>query len=55
MTSSLTRAPFELDLGPAVACAGFEVVNHEAIVAALEALEVEGLPVRAVAKRRAEF
>jgi enterobactin synthetase component D len=55
VTSSLTRAPFEPDLGPAVACAGFEVVDHEAIVAELAALQVEGVPVRAVAKRRAEF
>ena len=55
MKSSLTRAPFELDLGPAVACAGFEVVDHEAIVAELSAWQVEGLPERAVAKRRAEF
>ena len=55
MTSSLTGARFELDLGPTVACAGFEVVDHEAIVAELGALPVEGLPVRAVAKRRAEF
>ena len=55
MSSSLSRSPFELDLGPAVACVGFEVVEHEAIVAELGALQVEGLPVRAVAKRRAEF
>jgi enterobactin synthetase component D len=55
VTSSLTRAPFELDLGPAVTCAGFEVVDHEAIVTALGAFQAEGLPVRAVAKRRAEF
>ena len=55
MPSSLTRAPFDLDLGPAVVCAGFEVVNHEAIVTALGELQAEGLPLRAVAKRRAEF
>jgi len=55
VTSSLTRAAFALDLGPAVACAGFEVVDHEAIVTELAALQVLGLPVRAVAKRRAEF
>jgi enterobactin synthetase component D len=55
VNSSLTRAPFELDLGPAVACAGMAVVDHEAIVAELGALRVEGMPVRAVAKRRAEF
>ena len=55
MKSSLTRAPFELDLGRTVACAGFQVVDYEAIVAELSALPVEGLPERAVAKRRAEF
>jgi enterobactin synthetase component D len=55
LNSSLAVAPFELDLGPAVACAGFAVVDHEAIIAELVALEVEGMPTRAVAKRRAEF
>jgi enterobactin synthetase component D len=55
VTSSLTRAPFELDLGPAVASAGFEVIDYEAIVTELNALPVEGLPTRAVSKRRAEF
>lgn len=55
MYSSLKAAPFELDLGPHVACAGFIVVEHEAIVAELSELQVEGMPTRAVPKRRAEF
>jgi enterobactin synthetase component D len=55
VTASLTAAPFELDLGPNVVCAGFAVVDHEAIIAELGELAVEGLPARAVPKRRAEF
>jgi len=55
LNGSLKAAPFELDLGPAVSCAGFAVVDHEGIIAELGALEVEGMPTRAVAKRRAEF
>jgi 4'-phosphopantetheinyl transferase EntD len=52
---SLTAAPLELDLGPAVATAGFVVRDHDAVLAALSGFSVEGLPERAVAKRRAEF
>jgi len=55
VSGSLTAAPFELDLGPRVACAGFAVVDHEAIIAQLSAWHVPGLPTRAVPKRRAEF
>ncbi len=55
MAGALTVEPLELDLGLAVASAGFAVVDHEAIIAELGALEVEGMPGRAVAKRRAEF
>lgn len=55
MTLALTAAPFELDLGPNVVCAGLLVVDHEAIIAELAELSVEGLPARAVPKRRAEF
>jgi 4'-phosphopantetheinyl transferase EntD len=55
LNGSLKAAPFELDLGPAVVCAGFLVVDHEAIIAELGALQVEGMPTRAVPKRRAEF
>jgi enterobactin synthetase component D len=55
LTGSLEASPFELDLGPAVACAGFVVVEHEAIIAQLSELHVEGMPTRAVPKRRAEF
>ena len=55
MTKALTAAPFELDLGPHVACAGFLVVDYEAIIAELGELSVQGAPTRAVPKRRAEF
>lgn len=55
MPGSLTAAPFELDLGPNIVCAGFAVVDYEAIIAELGELVVEGLPARAVPKRRAEF
>lgn len=55
MNGALKASPFELDLGPRVACAGFLVVDHDAIIAELAALQVEGMPTRAVAKRRAEF
>lgn len=55
MNGSLKAAPFELDLGPSVACAGFLVVDHDAIISQLGALQVEGMPTRAVPKRRAEF
>jgi 4'-phosphopantetheinyl transferase EntD len=53
--SALTAAPFELDLGPNVVCTGFAVVDYEAIIAELGELSVEGLPAKAVPKRRAEF
>lgn len=55
MPGSLTAAPFELDLGPNVVCAGYAVVDYEAIIAELGELSVEGAPGRAVPKRRAEF
>lgn len=55
MQGSLTAAPFQLDLGPTVACAGFEVLDHQAVIAELGGFEAPGLPVSAVAKRRAEF
>lgn len=55
MGSALTAEPLGLDLGPAVASAGFAIVDHDAIISELGALEPEGLPGRAVAKRRAEF
>jgi enterobactin synthetase component D len=55
LASALTAEPLGLDLGSTVASVGFAVVDHEAIIAELGALQVEGIPVRAVAKRRAEF
>ena len=55
MKDRLTALPLELDLGPAIASAAFAVVDHEAVIAQLATLRVEGLPERAVAKRRAEF
>ncbi len=55
MAGALTAEPLGLDLGLAVASAGFAVVDHAAIIAELGALEVEGMPGRAVPKRRAEF
>lgn len=57
MASALTAEPLGLDLGRAVASAGFAVIDHDAIISELSALAlpVEGMPERAVAKRRAEF
>lgn len=55
MNGSLKASPFELDLGPRVACAGVLVLDHAAIIAEFSALQVEGMPTRAVPKRRAEF
>jgi enterobactin synthetase component D len=53
--SALATQPLLLDLGPAVKSAGFAVVDHEALIAELAALVVEGMPGRALAKRQAEF
>ena len=55
MKDRLTALPLELELGPAIASAAFAVGDHEAVIAALATLSVEGVPERAVAKRRAEF
>lgn len=55
MKHSLPSVALELDLGSAVVSAGFEVVDHAAIILDLANFEVEGMPSRAVAKRRAEF
>ncbi len=55
MAGSLTATPFELDLGPNVVCAGFAVADYEAVIAELGELSVEGVPAKAVPKRRAEF
>jgi 4'-phosphopantetheinyl transferase EntD len=55
VSSALRAVPLALDLGPCVVCAGFAVTDHQAIIAELAGLEVPGAPVRAVAKRRAEF
>jgi enterobactin synthetase component D len=55
VNGSLTAAPFQLDLGPTVASAGFAVVDYQAVLAQLAAFEPPGLPASAVAKRRAEF
>ena len=55
MESALTEARLQLDLGPGVESAGFAVRDHEAIIAALSPFPIEGVPARAVAKRRAEF
>ncbi len=55
MAARLTAEPLGLDLGAAVASAGFAVVDYEAIIVELSALEVDGMPGRAVPKRRAEF
>jgi enterobactin synthetase component D len=52
---SLAAQSLGLDLGSAVKTAGFVVRDYEAIIAELSSFSVEGLPVRAVAKRRAEF
>jgi 4'-phosphopantetheinyl transferase EntD len=51
----LVEQPFSLDLGPDVASAGFAVVDHAAVIDALAGLGFEGVPERAVPKRRAEF
>jgi enterobactin synthetase component D len=55
VNGSLTAAPLQLDLGPTVASAGFAVIDHETVIAALAAFDAPGLPVSAVVKRRAEF
>jgi enterobactin synthetase component D len=44
-----------LALGPGVKSAGFAVDDPEAVLAALSEWVVEGMPQKAVAKRRAEF
>jgi enterobactin synthetase component D len=56
MSSSprLSPRPPLLELGPAIASAGFETLDHRAIILELEGL-VADQPARAVAKRRAEF
>lgn len=55
VSEALTPAALELDLGPAVASAGFAVRDYDAVIASLAGFQAEGLPERAVAKRRAEF
>ena len=55
MNGALAAEPLLLDLGPFVKSAGFAVVDHDAIIAELAALAVQGMPGRAVPKRRAEF
>lgn len=56
MAPSLPSARLLLDLGPAVATAGFIVSDHDAVIAELSALvAAESLSERAVPKRRAEF
>jgi enterobactin synthetase component D len=52
--TALLAQPLLLDLGPAVASAGFLTRDHRAVIAELEQ-RVEGAPPNAVAKRRAEF
>lgn len=56
MSSSprLSPQPLLLDLGPAIASAGFATLDHQAVIGELEG-RIEGDPSRAVAKRRAEF
>ena len=56
MTGSprLSPQPLLLDLGAAVASAGFVTLDHQTIIGELEG-RVAGAPARAVAKRRAEF
>lgn len=55
MTSALRAAPLGLELGPSVHSAGFLLGAHEDVVAELREISAQGLPERAVAKRRAEF
>ncbi len=50
----LSPQPPLLNLGPAVASAGFATVDHHQVICELEG-RVTGAPARAVAKRRAEF
>lgn len=55
MEGGLDPRRLQLDLGPAVKSAGLAVVEHAALIRDLADIPVEGLPLGAVAKRRAEF
>lgn len=55
MTLALPASPVLLELPPAVSSVGFAVEDHQAVLAALGSLRLEGVPERAVAKRRAEY
>lgn len=55
MASELLPQQLFLELPVAVKRAGFVVADHAAVIHALSGLAVEGIPVRAVDKRRAEF
>lgn len=52
---SLPAEPLLLTFPPAVKSVGVAVGDHEQVIRALSGLGVDGLPERAVAKRRAEF
>jgi enterobactin synthetase component D len=53
--TELRPQPLSLELPAFVKSAGFVVADHARVIAALAGLVVEGLPERAVDKRRAEF
>ena len=55
MAAELLPQPLSLELPAFVKSAGFVVADHAQIIGALAGLAVEGLPERAVDKRRAEF
>ena len=55
MASELLPQPLLLELPVAVKSAGFVVDDHARVIRALADLAVEGIPERAVDKRRAEF
>jgi enterobactin synthetase component D len=55
VVAELRPQPLSLELPAFVKSAGFVVADHAQIIGALAGLVVEGLPERAVDKRRAEF
>lgn len=55
MASELLLQPLLLELPAAVKSAGYAVADYAVVLRALAGLEVEGIPERAVDKRRAEF
>jgi enterobactin synthetase component D len=55
LAAELAAQPLLIELPAVVKSAGLRVSDHAAVIAALSELQLEGVPQRAVDKRRAEF